>query len=115
MPVQAAPPGTECPCSVRHDPDPCGRFEYHHVLPLGLSGEQNGRRIYLCGTGHNTTHAMIAAMVRVPRGAPLPGRYTVLPGHRPSRVLYDLAVEAHRLRESAGRPTPRIMPEEELT
>ncbi len=113
--MEAAPPGTVCRCSARHDPDPCGYLEHHHVLPLYLGGMRTGRREWLCATGHNIVHAVIRQLVTRPAGDPVPGRYTVLPGERPSRYLYDLALEANRLWEAAGRPQPRMLPEEDQT
>jgi hypothetical protein len=97
-----APPGAVCACgAARHEPELHGIMEYHHVWPLYMGGPPKGEQVWLGGSEHNTVHAIIRAFLRA--GHPLT-RYRVLPGERPRRQLYDLALRGYAAWGDAGYP-----------
>lgn len=80
--------GQTCKCMVTHRPHPL-ELHRHHVLPLYLGGpDTEANLVWLCPSGHSTTHELLRHMVKADR--PL--------NDHELRVMYDVPVSGYAAR-----------------
>lgn len=90
-----------CRCVAEHRP-PVLEYERHHILPLYLGSSPTSETVWICPSGHASTHELLRAMLKAGRTL-TDHELQQLEPRSVSRYAADLAREGYRRFTAATR------------